>query len=379
VEIRVDWSLAIIFALITADLALVVLPSWHPEWGAPLVWGVALAAAVLFFGSVLAHEMSHALVGRAQGVEVRRITLFLFGGMAHLEGRPETPKAELLTAIVGPLTSLAIGAAALAIGAALAGPELTGAAAMAAPEQTLSQLGPMTTLLLWLGPINIALALFNMVPGFPLDGGRVLRAALWAWMGDLPRATRWASRSGQLFALLLMALGVVSVLGGLWVQGFWFVLIGWFLHRAARRGYEQVALRESLEGVAVHEIMRTSLRQLAPSTTLAELAREVLHTEETAFGVATPDGELAGLVTLADARRVPRDQWDHTPVGAVMTPRAELPTLGEQAHADHALRELESRGVEQLGVERDGDIVGIVRRRDVFRWLVLQPDLAPGH
>ena len=197
IEVRLDWSLAIIFTLVTLNLGLGVLPAWHPEWGLLRVWFGALLAASLLFASLLAHEMSHALVARTQGVPVTRVTLFLFGGVAHLENEPPTAKAEFLIAVVGPLTSLVLGALMTGAGIWLAGPQLVSmrGATLEDSMALFSGMGAGVTLLLWLGPLNVMLAAFNMVPGFPLDGGRVLRSALWASTGDLLKATRWASIS----------------------------------------------------------------------------------------------------------------------------------------------------------------------------------------
>ena len=254
VEVRLDWSLTVIFALVTINLGAGVLPSWHPAWSSTSVWAASFAAAVLFFASLLAHELSHAFVARAQGVPVNRVTLFLFGGVAHLEGEPPSARAEFLIAIGGPLTSLALGLLMTGAGLLGAGPQL---ALMdgATFEETLalfSGMSPGVTLLLWLGPLNLMLALFNMVPGFPLDGGRVLRAGLWAATGDLLKATRWASNVGQLVAFGVMGLGLLNALRGNLVGGLWMVFIGWFIRRAARASFQQQLIKQTLEDPALH-------------------------------------------------------------------------------------------------------------------------------
>jgi Zn-dependent protease len=243
VDVFLDWSLAIIFFLITASLGSGLFPAWHPEWSAATSWVTAAAAAVLFLASVLVHEMSHALVGRARGMEIRRITLFIFGGMAHLEEDAREWRTEFYMALVGPVTSLAIGFLCIWLGSLGVG-EVT--ARMDQPAEMLAGLGPWTTLLLWLGPVNIVLGLFNLVPGFPLDGGRVMRAAIWGATGDLHKATRWASNGGRAFAWFLIAAGVAMILGVRvpffgtgFVGGLWLALIGWFLHNAAIMSYRQ--------------------------------------------------------------------------------------------------------------------------------------------
>ncbi len=207
IEIAADWSLLIIFWLITFTLAVGLFPGWHPDLSAALSWASALAAAVLFFASVLTHALSHALVGRAHGIVIRRITLFMFGGMAQMENEPSTWRAEFAMAIVGPLASLALGFSFLGLAAIISAPLDVDPDK---PQEALAALAPLPTLLVWLGPVNIILAIFNLVPGFPLDGGRVLRAILWAVTGNLRLATRRASQAGQGFAWLLMATAASS-------------------------------------------------------------------------------------------------------------------------------------------------------------------------
>lgn len=246
VEVWVDLSLLLIFALITYNLGAGLFPEWHPEWAPALSWAVALGAAVAFFASVLVHELSHALMARRYGVPARRITLFLFGGLAHLEREAPSARAELWIAAIGPITSLVIGVVASVAGARLAGEEVAAAAASEdarALATALTHVGPLPTLLLWLGPLNITLALFNMVPGFPLDGGRVLRALLWSITKDATRATRWAARTGQAIALALVLFGALRALSGAFVGGAWLALIGWFLYRAASRAYQSPEAR----------------------------------------------------------------------------------------------------------------------------------------
>src|SRR5690606_36047103 len=268
VDVHLDWSLLIIFTLVTMSLGAGGLPSWHPDWSPATVWLTAVAAATLFLLSVLIHEMSHALVGRLYGIEVPRITLFVFGGVAQMREEPKAWRAELWMALAGPLTSLALGALFLGLGVSTAGPMPD---VIDDPEALVRSLSPLSTLFFWLGPINIVLAIFNLVPGFPLDAGRVLRALVWGATGSLERATRIASGSGRFFAWLLigtglaMALGVrvpffgTGVLGGLWLA-----LIGWFLNNAAVMSYRQLLVRESLGDVKVARLMNPSVQDVSP-------------------------------------------------------------------------------------------------------------------
>lgn len=369
VQIVADWSLLIIFALVAFQLGAGVLPGWHPQWGAGLVWVVALAAAVLFFVSILLHELSHALVARRFGIPVRRITLFLFGGMAHMEREPTSPKAELLMAAVGPLVSLVIGIVSIVIGGVLAGPALERFADE--PELAYASLGPLPTLLFWLGPVNVILAVFNMVPGFPLDGGRVLRAVLWWATGDLRRATRWASGAGRFFGYALIALGVWSIFRGALGSGIWLALIGWFLSSAARMGYQQVVVREALEGVSVARLMRRQFDVVGPWTRVDQLVYEhVMGTDQQAFPVLEGD-RLVGIVAMHDVRKLPRDRWGEASVADIMTPASQLVTIDPEASAADALDALATRDVDQVPAVRGGTLHGMVRRQDLVKWLAL--------
>lgn len=380
VHVQVDWSLLIIFVLITVNLGVGVFPVWHPEWSPALVWGLSIAAAILFFASVLAHEMAHALVARTQGIPIRRITLFLFGGVSHMEAEPRSPKAEFAMAIVGPLASILIGVVATFLGVYLAGD----AARLAAEADTVDELqaavstiGPGATLLLWLGPINILLGIFNTIPGFPLDGGRVLRSILWGITGDLVKATRWASGVGQLFAWLLMAAGVMYFFAGALAQGLWLLLIGWFLNNAARMSYQQLLIHQALEHVPVGRIMRTQLHRVAPTLSLEAFVREhLMATDQYAFPVES-NGVLVGLVTLDDVRKVPQSQWAETNVEWIMTPVDQLSGLPPDAGAEVALTRLAQTDEEQLPIIENRRLVGLVRRSDLLKWLALQGDVAP--
>ncbi|HJL18939.1 MAG TPA: site-2 protease family protein [Sandaracinaceae bacterium LLY-WYZ-13_1] len=373
INIRADWSVLIIGGLVAGNLGLGMLPQWHPDWGPVLTWAVAVGAAVLFLASILVHEMSHALVGRKMGIPVRNITLFIFGGMAHTEKEPPSPRAELLMAAAGPVTSLALGLAATFGGLALASVSF---ANVQEPTEALSQIGPTATLLLWLGPINIILGVFNMVPGFPLDGGRVLRAILWAWTKDLTKATKWASLAGQGFAAVLAAWGIISLLGGNVVQGIWLLLIAWFLRNAARAGYTQTLIQQALAGTKVGQVMRRRLIHVPPNISVATLVDDYLMaSDQQCFPVVSDDRHLEGIVCLEDVRGVPRDAWPTTPVRDAMTPASELETTREDAPATDVLRQLGTREVDQVPVvDPQGALLGLVRRQDVLRWLALHDD-----
>jgi Zn-dependent protease/predicted transcriptional regulator len=378
IDVYLDWSLLIIFTLVTVSLGAGGFPAWHPDWGALTIWSMAVAAAVLFLASVLVHELSHALVGRAHGIEVSQITLFVFGGMAQMREEPHAWRPELWMAIAGPITSLALGAAFIAAGFMISAPlPLQGDD----PAEFFASLGPLATLFFWLGPINVILGIFNLVPGFPLDGGRVLRAALWGVTGDMVRATRWASNGGRIFAWLLigtgfaMALGVsVPIFGTGLVGGLWLALIGWFLNNAAVMSYRQLLVRESLGDVPVSRLMQTSVQSVTPEVSVQSLVEDyVMRADQRAFPVVERE-RLLGLVCLRDVYKLPRGEWGGTPVERIMTPADSVASVAPTDAAIDALNELSRRQVNQLPVIEHGRIRGMLRREDVLRWLAVYGD-----
>lgn len=374
INIGVDWSWLLIFTLITWNLA-TVFSNLHPDWGVGLNWGVALTAAILFFLSVLLHELAHSLVAIARGMKVTYIKLFLFGGVSNIEREPPSATTEFLMALVGPLTSILLGVI-LVLAAGFSIDET-----ITNPNQIIGQLGPLTTLLMWLGSINIFLGFFNLVPGFPLDGGRILRSIFWGVTNDLRRATRWASWIGQgiawlmIFAGISMIFGVrIPVLGGGIINGMWLAFIGWFLHSSAVASYRQVVIRDLLEDVPVSRMMRSNPPTVPGTTTVDDLVHNtIMQTDEHAFPVI--EGEkLIGMVTLEDVREVSRDAWTNKVVREIMTPVDELVSVQPDEDAAEALHKLQSRDVHLLPVIRNGSLAGVLRRRDIIKWLRLESE-----
>lgn len=380
IKIYVDWSWIFIFLLVTTELGLDVFPSVHPDWGTALTWGTALVAAFLFFLSVLAHELAHSIVARANGIPVSNITLFLFGGVSNIQREPPSPRIEFVMAIVGPLTSIVLGAIFLFLSGAIA---VSADLFLGNLPRALAALDPLSTLLLWLGPINIVLGVFNLVPGFPLDGGRVLRSILWAITHNLRRATQWASWVGQAIAWLFIAGGISMVFGislpyfgtGL-VGGLWLAFIGWFLNNAAVQSYRQVVVEDLLGGVPVSQLMRQNAPAVPPSLPVSSLVHDhIMGTDDRAFPVIDND-RLLGLVCIEDVRKAPKERWDSTPVSQIMTPANELAVATPREDAAEALGELATRDVNQLPVVDNGRLVGMLRRRDIMRWLQLHSEVA---
>jgi Zn-dependent protease/CBS domain-containing protein len=349
VVVHPTWLIA--FAVVAWALAAGYLPADYPGWAAWEYWLAGAVAAVLLFGSVLLHELSHAAVARARGLRVERITLFVFGGMAGIAEEPRRPVDDFLVAAVGPLVSLlAAGVARLLLPlAAAVGP---GPAAVVG----------------YLALANLLLALFNLLPGLPLDGGRVLRAALWRATGSFARATRLASVVGQALGYLLVALGFLSVLGGDLVGGLWMSTIGWFLGGAAEASRQPAGAHQAF-GVTVDGLASHDVPAVAPDLSLEAFVYElVVGAGRRAVPVVEGD-RLVGIVSVTDAGKVAPAAWCGTTVGDVMT-RADLATVRADADASVALELMARRGVHQLPVvDRGGRLVGLITRADVVAWL----------
>lgn len=378
ITIRIDWSWLVIFVLVSWSLS-ASFGQMHTGWSLSLDWGLALAASLLFFLSVLVHELAHSLVARARGVPVRSITLFLFGGISNIQREPRSAFEEFLITIVGPLTSVVLGFGFLLLGAFSVG--TTGVVATSL-SGTISQLGPLSTILLWLGSINVLVGVFNMIPAFPLDGGRVLRSLLWGLSNNLRKATRWASWIGQGIAWLMILGGIAMVFGVRipffgtgFVDGIWLALIGWFLHSAAVQGYQQVVVQDLLEGVPVTRIMRRRAPAVPPNMTVDVLVHDqIMGTDDQAFPVLDGD-QMIGLVTLNDVRKVPRREWEHTFTRDIMTAESKLVVATPDEDAAEAFDSLRHREIRQIPVVDHGQMLGLLRRKDIIRWMQLQSQL----
>jgi len=355
VEVGLNWSLAIVFALIAWSLATVLLPGEAPGEPVDAYWTAATAGTVLFLASLLAHELGHALVARRLGVTVEGITLWLFGGVARLRGEAVSARAEARIAVVGPAVSFAIAAvfAMLAFGLDRSG----------APRVAVGVAG-------WLAAINALLAIFNLVPAFPLDGGRVLRAILWRRSQSRARATVIAAGAGRVFGYLLVAFGLYEVFTGIIVGGIWSVFLGWFLLGAARTEESRVVLQDTLRGVRVRDVMSPD-PVVAPGWITVDdfITRYVLTHRFTTFPLRTFEGQLEGLVTLARLKEVPPDQRGSTPVRQVARSLAEVPTAGADEPLTALLERMGTGGPQRALVLDGGKLIGIVSPADIMRAL----------
>jgi Zn-dependent protease/CBS domain-containing protein len=379
IELIIDPSWILIFAFMTWSLAAMFARA-HPSWSVLTPLAVGATAVVLFFASVVIHELAHSVVARATGLRVRSITLFFFGGVSTIEDEPRRPMDEFLMAIAGPVASIGIGFWLTVLARAAMGPE-----AYEDPAKAIADLGVVPSLLAWLGPINLIVGVFNLVPAFPLDGGRVLRAGLWAVTGDMRRATAWAAAAGKAFAWFFIVAGIaiafgldLPFFGTGFGSGLWLVLIGWFLHTAAARSEERLRIEDALAGLTAARVMRKSVPGLVPEISVAQLVPEwFMASDERAFPVLKEDGTLVGLVSLADVRAAPREKWSEIRAGDIMTPLERLATVPPDAPAFQALELMTQRDIAQVPVVAEGRFVGMVERRDLTRWLELSPPRVP--
>jgi Zn-dependent protease len=379
IDFRVDPSWLFIFVLISWSLTS-LFGSWHPDWSIATSLIVALIAAVTFFVSIILHELAHSAVALAYGIPVRDITLHLFGGVSNIEKEPPTPQAELLMAIVGPIASIGLGLAMLLASAVLIDvrvPDVDSA------ESLVSRLGPLETLLVWLGPVNVVVGLFNLIPGFPLDGGRVLRAIVWRITGDLDKATRVAGGAGQAVGWLFVILGAAMALGvrlpffgrGI-TSGLWLAMIGLFLRNAAVVHVRGAAVDQALASIQVRDLMRVNGAWVDSEMPLRQLVDDwFLRHDDLAYPVIR-DGVFVGIVSIDDLSKIKAGDWAMKRVGDVMTPVHRLIVTYPEEALSVALRKLGVANVRQVPVLQDRTLVGMLYEKDVSRWLQLRTQTA---
>jgi Zn-dependent protease/predicted transcriptional regulator len=338
----------IIFVLITMTLA-TQFTAQHPQWRSSQHWTLGVVTSLLFFASVLLHELGHSAIALRYKIPVVSITLFVFGGLAQISREPERPLQEFNIAVAGPVTSFLLAGVFFAIGRPFTSNSMVGATS------------------LWLAEINAILAVFNLVPGFPLDGGRILRSIAWAATKNFNRATQLASRSGQFISYLLILGGIaIAVISGRWLDGLWWVFIGWFLLSAAQESYARVAVRQVLEGVRAIDVMSLELPTIDRSFSLEDYLHEVLRTGRRCH-LVLGNGDLVGLITLQNARQVPREEWATTSIQAAMLPRDRIQWAHGDESALHVLERMQENDINQMPVLREGHVVGMLSRDAMLR------------
>jgi Zn-dependent protease/CBS domain-containing protein len=362
IEIGLHFSWFIIAVLITFSL-MEQFHTTNPQWGNAVIWCAAVITAALFFFTLLLHELAHSLVAKRNGLRVRAITLFALGGVSQIESEAPDAKSEFWIAIVGPATSLVIGAVLL---------ELARAAGWSSATRRMT---PLTGVLGWLGYINVALGVFNLIPGYPLDGGRVLRAIIWWFNKSQVRATRAASQVGQAIAVLFILLGLYRFFLGANFGGLWTAFIGWFLLDAARSSQAQLELLTELRDRRVGDLMERDCAVIEGAMSLKEFIDEhLLRTARRCF-IVMQNERIGGLLTPSDVRKVSREDWERTSVQSVMRPLDKLHTVSPDTPALTGLELMTREDLNQLPVVSDGHLDGIFSRAQVLRYLQLQSQL----
>ncbi len=376
IDIRIHVSWIIIFLLITVNLAVGLFPGLYPDRSVVFHWLLGFVGSIIFFVSLLAHEMAHSLVAKARGLNVSQITLFLLGGVSNIEKEPDSPSTEFLMAVVGPATSVVIGIVFLFISRPMLGgldPQTV------TPSEIATRLSPFQLMLLWLGMVNILVGIFNLLPGFPLDGGRILRSAIWAFNRNLESATRISSYLGQavgylfIFGGLLMIFGfAIPVFGKGVAGGLWIAIIGWFLTNAARQSYKQVVIMGQLENLRVRDLMRTDFKTVDESLPLEDFVDTYLIGSDDSSYVVEKEGKISGIISLSDLQKIARPRWPEKIVKDAMTRLPDLETASPDDEINDVLRRMSRKNIHQIPVMQEGEIVGLVSRRDIFLWLKMK-------
>jgi len=351
IQVRLHYSWFIIFLLVTLSLV--------PNWSQSLSWVIGIITSLLFFASVLAHELAHSLVGRANGIPIKSITLFIFGGVAQMTREATKASAELKMAAAGPVCSLAIGGLFGLIwlftkDAAASVAEVTG----------------------WLAIINVTLAAFNLIPGFPLDGGRVFRSLMWRFSGNYQRSTRIATRLGQ-------GVAYAFILGGIlwmfllrdWLSGLWLMLIGWFLQGTASMSYRQAQWREALHGLKASQMMTSEYLVVPPGITVRQLVQEYVLPRGYHLFLVTEGDRLRGILTMHNIKSVPQSKWDMTQVEQIMVPPERLKVASPDQDALSIADKMDENEINQMPVVSEGRVMGLVTRDNLLRFLRTRTEL----
>lgn len=356
IKLTIDYSWLIIFLLVIWSLSSGYFPYHFPDFSPGLYWLAGFIATLLFFASIVIHELSHSLTALGAGLKIPEITLFLFGGVAHLSEEPSDPVVELKIAVAGPLASFALAAIFWAIHGALVGKVPTLAVAI-------------VEYLAW---INLALAIFNLVPGYPLDGGRILRAVVWWKTGSIAKAAKWASDVGKGFAWALIVLGVVRIFAGSLIGGFWLILIGMFLRGLAATGYENVVVKQALEGVRVNDVMIRDVVSVPPDMSVHDAADQYfLRYGHGGFPVVRAN-RAVGLICLAGINQVPAEERHSRTVEQVMIPLGESVEIRPDDSLVDAIRKMSETGIGRLLVMQNNSMIGMITKNGLIKFMEIK-------
>jgi Zn-dependent protease len=351
IPVNVDYSWFLIFILLTWSLAISYYPSEFRHWSSALYWVLGAITTIMLFVSVLLHELGHSIIALRYKIPVRNITLFIFGGVAQITSEPPTAMAEFWIAIAGPVVSFLL------------------AGVFYLLEFIFQSLTPLFALMKYLAYINATLGLFNLIPGFPLDGGRVFRAVVWGTSGDFRKATRIASGTGRVIAYLFILAGVYFIFSGNFAGGIWIAFIGWFLESAAQSQVQQMAIRDLLAGRKVLQAMSHNYTIISPSITLQRLADNQILGEGRRFFIVQDENGVRGALTLQSIREIPRDQWPYTSAEQAMIQAGSMQWVHPDTELWDALERMDQNGVNQLPVIQDDQIAGLLTRENVISFL----------
>lgn len=358
IPITINYSWFLIFLLVTFSLASGYFPREFPEMDITVYVVIAVVTSLLFFISVLLHELGHSWVALRNQIPVRSVTLFIFGGIAQIEDEPHTPGAEFRIAFSGPFVSLVL-------------------AGIFGIVYYLTRSIPLAAApCLYLMRINLALALFNLIPGFPLDGGRLLRSIVWKFSGNKYRATQVAAGAGQLVAFAFIAYGIFRTIQGDFFNGIWLAFIGWFLQQAAATSQMQSTIQQALQNVSVGQVMQREHPQVSSLLTLRQLVDEhVLNGGQRYFCVTDPQGQLQGCLTLQDISKIPQQQWSFTSVGKVAVPMERMVTVSPHTPLFQALQAMDKGEISKIPVMEANQVVGVLTREDILHYVRIRAEL----
>jgi len=361
--IRIDLSWFLVAVLVAWSLSATYFPTFQPGLGSGAYWWMGLAGALGLFGSVILHELSHALVARRYGLTIRGITLFIFGGVAEMEREPSSAVAEFAVAIAGPIASIGVAVTFFVLG-------LTGS--------TTSWPAPLNGVCWYLAMVNGALALFNLLPAFPLDGGRVLRSVLWYFQGDLRSATRISAAAGAGLGFLFLAYGIFRVVFGDFIGGLWMFLIGVFLRNASQISFRRQEVHSGLAGLTVRRFLQAEAITVPRSIPIGELVENYIYRYRRKSLPVLSNGRLFGCVTLARVKSVPHEEWNRQSVGAIVEPCSEANSIGPDDAAEKAIETMTRNAIGQLMVVSGEELLGVVTLEDMLQFLTLKTELE-GH
>ncbi|MEN6383885.1 MAG: site-2 protease family protein [Phycisphaerales bacterium] len=359
-KVKLDMSWFVLAVLITWSLAKGVFPFYFKGLDNSTYWWMGVAGAIGLFVSIVFHEFFHSLIAKAYGMPMKGITLFIFGGVSEMEDEPESPKIEFLMAIAGPISSLVLSGIFYVL--------LVVSHRIKVPISVSGVLG-------YLAMINVILAVFNLVPAFPLDGGRVLRSILWGLKHNLKWATRIASMLGSMFGMLLIILGIVNFIAGNFIGGLWYFLIGMFIRNASKMSYRQMVIRKALAGEPVEKFMKSEPITVAPNLTVTELVRDYFYKYHYKMYPVAENGNVDGCITSRQIKQVPHNLWDNYKVKDLIVPCTKENTVSSHTDAVKALSLMSSTGNSRLMVLDDNKLKGIVTLKDLLKFLALKIDL----